>query len=118
MKEALMRPYLDGTALNQKIARIVAGVSGARDGLFGEVLTYKCTIRDVAKGHILAYLGEKGVSFPVNRRNGKQDPSNVSLPMVDDVVAYRALTLCFVFLICIGNPVRRGGRLVLQHKLQ
>ena len=72
------------------MAQIIAGVSGARDGLFEEVLTYNDTIREVAKGHILAYLREKGVSFPVIRRNGKQDPENVVLPLVDDVVAYLA----------------------------
>ena len=90
MKEALMRPYLDGTALDQKMAQIVAGVSGARDSLFEEVLSYNSTIREVAKGHILSYLREKGVSFPVIRRNGKQDPDDVVLPLVDDVVAYLA----------------------------
>ena len=89
MKESLMRPYLDGTALDQKMAQIIAGVSGSRDGLFEEVLSYNSTIREVAKGHILSYLREKGVSFPVIRRNGKQDP-DVVLPLVDDVVAYLA----------------------------
>ena len=88
MKESLMRPYLDGTALDQKMAQIIAGVSGSRDGLFEEVLSYNSTIREVAKRHILSYLREKGVAFPVIRRNGKQDPDEVVLPLVDDVVAY------------------------------
>ena len=72
------------------MAQIIARVSGAKDGLFEEVLNYSSTIREVAKGHILAYLQEKGVSFPVNRRNGKQDAENIVLPMIDDVVAFKA----------------------------
>ena len=88
MKESLLRPYLSGTALDQKMAQIIAGVSGSRDGLFEEVLSYNSTIREVAKKHILSYLREKGVSFPVIRRNGKQDSDEVTLPLVDDVVAY------------------------------
>ena len=88
MKESLLRPYLSGTALDQKMAQIIAGVSGSRDGLFEEVLSYNSTIREVAKRHILSYLREKGVSFPVIRRNGKQDSDEVTLPLVDDVVAY------------------------------
>ena len=70
------------------MAQIIAGVSGAKDGLFEEVLSYNKTIRMVAKGHIMSYLREKGVSFPVIRRNGKQDTDDVVLPLVDDVVAY------------------------------
>ena len=90
MKESLLRPYLSGSALDQKMAQIIAGVSGSRDGLFEEVLAYNSTIRDVAKKHILSYLREKGVSFPLIRRNGRQDSEGITLPLVDDVVAYHS----------------------------
>ena len=72
------------------MAQIIAGVSGSRDGLFEEVLAYNSTIRDVAKKHILSYLREKGVSFPLIRRNGRQDSEGITLPLVDDVVAYHS----------------------------
>jgi hypothetical protein len=88
MKEALLRPYLGGEALDEKMAGILAGITGARDGLFADILKYGNAIRDELQTKVLSYLQEKAVSYPDQRRNKHQEDGAVALPQVHDVVAY------------------------------
>ena len=71
---------------------ILAGVSGAHNGLFSDVLKYNAFIRENIKLKVLSYLQEKGVSYPDQRKGKHQVVSEGISPLEHDVVAYKDST--------------------------
>ena len=76
MKEALLTPTLD-----ERMSDILAGASGAHDGMFADVLKYNATIRENVKLKVRSYLQEKGVSYPDQRKGKHQEDSEMILPL-------------------------------------
>ena len=81
MKEALLTPYLGEEALDERMHNILAGVSGALDFMFADVLKYNSTVRENVKLKVRSYLQEKGVSYPDQRKGKHQEDSEMILPL-------------------------------------
>ena len=46
----------DGAGIDHPMANMIAGATGARDGIFKSVLSYGKTVRELVKQKILSYL--------------------------------------------------------------
>ena len=119
-KEKLLRPYLGGDNLDEKMSNILTGIIGARDGMFADILKYGNVIRDNVRSQVLSYLQEKAVSYPDNRRGKHQEDGEAVLPQLHDVVGYvgadQKIHLAIVTEIISKNVVR--VRIVKNGKVQ
>ena len=88
MKDSLLRPYLAGEALDERMSQVLGGISGAQDGLFADVLKYSKAVRENVQAKILSYLQDKAVAYDDQRKNGRQEAGAVTTLQIDDIVAY------------------------------
>ena len=88
LKDALLKPHMSGDSLDHQMANLIAGVTGARDGIFESVLSYGKTVRELVKQNILSYLREKAVLYPDSRKRGRQTSEVDIKPQLQDIVAY------------------------------
>ena len=85
LKDALLKPHMSGDSLDHQMANLIAGVTGARDGIFESVLSYGKAVREQ---NILSYLRDKAVLYPDSRKRGRQTSEVDIKPQVQDIVAY------------------------------
>ena len=52
MEDALLKPHNGGDSLDHQMANLIAGISGARDGIFEDIMSYSmpnlATVADLA----------------------------------------------------------------------
>ena len=69
VKDLLLSPHISMGSLDHNAAEIIAGVSGASNGLFEDIFCYSRVVRNLFTDRVLTYLREKGILYCYPRRD-------------------------------------------------